>query len=313
MNIDELTDSELRGLLSLSAQLKATYKSSSSSSLPRPLTGTSVSMIFQKRSTRTRVSTETGMAMLGGHALFLGPQDIQLGVNESLRDTAAVLSRFNSLILARVFAHPDVQMLAKHSSVPVINALSDLYHPLQALADLLTLEEHFGEGGMEGKVLAWVGDGNNVLHDLAMGAVRLGMHVRVACPEGYEPDAEVMKKVQGHAQRKGGSLMMTRDPMAAVEGANVVVTDTWVSMGQEEEYEKRMRDFEGFQVNKAMMEKGAGKEGGKAGCVFLHCLPRHPEEVTDEVFYDEERSLVFPEAENRMWTVMAVMLSLVGK
>jgi len=317
MNIDELTDSELRGLLSLSAQLKATYKSSSASppSLPRPLLGKSVSMIFQKRSTRTRVSTETGMAKLGGHALFLGPQDIQLGVNESMRDTAAVLSRFNSLLLARVFAHPDVQMLAKHSSVPVINALSDLYHPLQALADLLTLEEHFGEGGMEGKVLAWVGDGNNVLHDLAMGAVRLGMHVRVACPEGYEPDEGVMEKVRGHAERKGGSVMMTRDPMAAVEGASVVVTDTWVSMGQEEEYEKRMRDFEGFQVTRAMMEKGAkkGKEGGKAGCVFLHCLPRHSEEVTDEVFYDEGRSLVFPEAENRMWTVMAVMLSLVGR
>jgi ornithine carbamoyltransferase len=317
MNIDELTDSELRGLLSLSAQLKATYKSSSASppSLPRPLLGKSISMIFQKRSTRTRVSTETGMAMLGGHALFLGPQDIQLGVNESMRDTAAVLSRFNSLLLARVFAHPDVQMLAKHSSVPVINALSDLYHPLQALADLLTLEEHFGEDGMEGKVLAWVGDGNNVLHDLAMGAVRLGMHVRVACPEGYEPDAEVMKKVKGHAERKGGSVTMTREPMAAVEGANVVVTDTWVSMGQEEEYEKRMRDFEGFQVTRAMMEKGAKVEskGGKAGCVFLHCLPRHSEEVTDEVFYDQGRSLVFPEAENRMWTVMAVMLSLVGK
>lgn len=313
MNIDELTDVELRDLLSLSAQLKKAYSSPSPPVLPRPCEGKSVSMIFQKRSTRTRVSTETGMALLGGHALFLGPQDVQLGVNESMRDTANVLSRFNSLLLARVFAHTDVQLLAKHSSVPVINALSDLYHPLQALADLLTLEEHFGKGSLQGKVLTWVGDGNNVLHDLAMGAARLGMHVRVACPVGYEPNGEIMHRVEWHAQRSGGSYVMERDPMTAAAGAHVIVTDTWVSMGQEEEYERRMRDFEGFQVTRRMMEQGAkGSNAGRPACVFLHCLPRHPEEVTDEVFYDPARSLVFPEAENRMWTVMAVMLSLVG-
>lgn len=304
MSIDDLTNDELKALLALSAQLKASYKHQNNPSSPRPLAGKSISMIFQKRSTRTRVSTETGMCLLGGHALFLGPQDIQLGINETLRDTANVLSRFNSLILARVFGHRDVQTLAQYSKVPVINALSDLHHPLQALADLLTLQEHFGE--VEGKTLAWVGDGNNVLHDLALAAARMGMNVKVACPKGYDPDGEIMASVRKHTQTHSRTLTMTRQPLEAVSGADVVVTDTWVSMGQEEEYEKRVADFEGYQVNDSLMSKA------NKGAVFLHCLPRHEEEVADEVFYDTERSLVFPEAENRMWTVMAVMLSMLG-
>ncbi|CAN0053470.1 unnamed protein product, partial [Phaeothamnion confervicola] len=204
-------------------------------------------MIFQKRSTRTRVSTETGMGLLGGRALFLGPSDVQLGVNESMRDTARVLSGFNSLILARVFGHADVMQLAAEASVPVINALSDLHHPLQTLADLMTLHEHFG--GLDGLTFSWVGDGNNVLHDLMLGAAKLGMGAHVATPTGYEPDAGVVALTRSLAQENGSKLLMTTDPQEAVAGADVVVTDTWVSMGQEDEYQKRDRDFAGYQVS----------------------------------------------------------------
>ena len=262
-------------------------------------------MIFQKRSTRTRVSTETGMAMLGGHALFLGPTDIQLGVNESMRDTAIVLSRFNSLILARVFAHSDITELAKYAEVPIINALSDLHHPLQTLADLMALQQHFGKD-LTGKTVAWVGDGNNVLHDLMLGSVKMGMNVNIATPSGYEANPTILAKTQELAAENNVSVMTTTVADEAVAGADVVVTDTWVSMGQEDEYKKRMQEFDGYQVNSDLMGKA------NPGAVFLHCLPRHPEEVSDEVFYSDA-SLVFPEAENRMWTVMAVMAAQLGK
>mmetsp|Transcript_14086 Transcript_14086/g.32611 ORF Transcript_14086/g.32611 Transcript_14086/m.32611 type:complete len:266 (-) Transcript_14086:28-825(-) len=263
-----------------------------------------MSMIFQKRSTRTRVSTETGMALLGGHALFLGPSDIQLGVNESMRDTALVLSRFNSLILARVYSHNDIMELAQYATVPVINALSDLHHPLQTLADLMALQEHFGS--LNDKTLSWVGDGNNVLHDLMLGAVKMGMHVRIATPTGYEPNPTILEKTQQLAQENHASVFTTTNASEAVVDAHVVVTDTWVSMGQEEEYAQRVSEFDGYQVNKELLQKA------NPNAVFLHCLPRHPEEVSDEVFYSDQ-SLVFPEAENRMWTVMAVMAAQLGK
>jgi len=306
MCIDQLTKSELQGLLDLSMHYKQLYADKSAPNLPRPLTGYSMSMIFQKRSTRTRVSTETGMAMLGGHALFLGPSDIQLGVNESMRDTANVLCRFNQLILARVFGHADVEELAKYSDVPVINALSDLHHPLQTLADLMTLQEHFGRDGLKGKTLAWVGDGNNVLHDLMLGSALLGMHVNVATPTGYEPNAAILERTHALAKISGSKISQTTLAAEAVQGAHVVVTDTWVSMGQESEYAKRVAEFDGYQVNSKLMAQA------DPGAVFLHCLPRHKEEVTDEVIYSKQ-SLVFPEAENRMWTVMAVMAAQLGK
>lgn len=273
--------------------------------LPKPLDGHSVSMIFQKRSTRTRVSTETGMFLLGGHALFLGPSDIQLGVNESMRDTAAVLSRFNDLVLARVYKHGDITELAKYSTVPIINALSDLHHPLQTLADLMALQQHFGKD-LSGKTVSWVGDGNNVLHDLMLGSVKMGMNVQIATPKGYEPDAKILAKTEELAKANGVTVMTTTVADDAVRGADVVVTDTWVSMGQEDEYAKRVKEFDGYQVNSALMKRA------NPGAVFLHCLPRHVEEVTDEVIYSDA-SLVFPEAENRMWTVMAVMAAQLGK
>lgn len=298
------SNDELKGLLQLSHQFKETYSDKSKPN-PQPLTGESMSMIFQKRSTRTRVSTETGMAMLGGHALFLGPSDIQLGVNESMRDTACVLSRFNSIILARVYAHADIIELAEYSSVPIINALSDLHHPLQTLADLMALQQHFGMD-LAGKTVCWVGDGNNVLHDLMLGSVKMGMNVRIATPKGYEANADIMALTLKLAAENNAEVFTTTVADEAVKGADVVVTDTWVSMGQEAEYAKRVAEFEGYQVNTELMAKA------NPGAVFLHCLPRHPEEVTDEVIYSDA-SLVFNEAENRMWTVMAVMAAQLGK
>jgi ornithine carbamoyltransferase len=288
----------------VSHQYKEIY-SEKSKPLPRPLNGHSVSMIFQKRSTRTRVSTETGMSLLGGHALFLGPSDIQLGVNESMRDTASVLSRFNDIVLARVYAHADILELAKYSTVPVINALSDLHHPLQTLADLMALQQHFGLD-LSGKTVAWVGDGNNVLHDLMLGAVKMGMNVHIATPKGYEPNADILAKTMELSKENSCQVVTTNVAADAVKGADVVVTDTWVSMGQEDEYAQRIKEFDGYQVNTELMGKA------NPGAVFLHCLPRHKEEVTDDVIYSDI-SLVFPEAENRMWTVMAVMAAQMGK
>ena len=309
VSIDQLSNEELRGLIDLSKELKDLYRGEGvdiAANKPKPLANHSIAMIFQKRSTRTRVSTETGMNLLGGQSLFLGPTDIQLGVNESMRDTAEVLSRFNTSILARVYDHKNIVELAKYSKVPIINALSDLHHPLQTLADLMALEQHFENENLNTKTLAWVGDGNNVLHDLLLGSVKLGMNVHIATPKGYEPDSNIVEIAKSEAQKTGAEIMQTNIAKEAVTGADVVVTDTWVSMGQEEEYKKRVMDFDGYQVNKELMTSA------NDGAVFLHCLPRHPEEVSDEIFYSE-KSLVFPEAENRMWTVMAVMAAQAGK
>ena len=292
---------EIIELLDISNEMKRWMKEGNNE---RPLLGKSMAMIFQKRSTRTRVSTETGMAFLGGHALFLGMSDIQLGKNETLKDTALVLSRFNDLILARVYGHEDVEELAKYSKVPVINALSDKFHPLQILADLMTVREHFGE--LEGLKIAWVGDGNNVCHSLMIGATRVGMHMSVATPKGYEPDKDVTEAARKIASEERVTLAFTNDPREAVRDADIIVTDTWISMGQDAEKEKRLRDFAGYQVTEEL-----GKLA-KPHWKFMHCLPRKPQEVSDEVFYSN-RSVVFDEAENRMYTVMAVMMKLLGK
>lgn len=306
MCISQLSNSELTGLIEHSIDMKkAWYNTPDVARKTKPLEGYSMSMIFQKRSTRTRVSTETGMFMLGGHGLMLGPQDIQLGVNESMRDTSNVLSRFNDIILARVFGHEDVVELDKYSEKPVINALSDKYHPLQTLADLMTLHEHW-DGNLKGKTLGWVGDGNNIIHDFMIGAIKQGMNVQVATPKGYECDADVVETAKQLATENGVSLVFTTDPMVASKGADVISTDTWVSMGEESQAAQKKKDFAGYQVNDNMMANAA------PGCVFLHCLPRKPEECTDEVFYSPA-SLVFPEAENRLWTVMAVTMELLGK
>jgi len=307
MSIGQLSQKELLELIKHSIAMKKDFKKNEAKARAvKPLTGYTVSMIFQKRSTRTRVSTETGLFLLGAHGLMLGPDDVQLGKNETMKDTSKVLCRYNDIILARVFGHGDVVELAEHSSSPVINALSDKFHPLQTLADLMTLHEHF-RGKLKGKTLTWVGDGNNVLNDLMIGAIKMGMNVRVATPGGsYETQEDVVAMAKSLAEEHKVELLFTTDPSVAATNSDVIVTDTWVSMGQEEEAKKRKRDFAGFQVNEEMFSL-ANKDA-----VFLHCLPRKPEEVTDEVFYSE-KSLVFPEAENRMWTVMSVVLFQMGK
>ncbi len=234
-----------------------------------------------------------------------GSEDIQLGKNESLLDTAKVLSRYNDIILARVYGHATIEELCKHATVPVINALSDTHHPLQGLADIMTLEQRWGgAGSTAGKTIAWVGDGNNILNTFLSAAPKFGYNVRYACPKGYEPPAAVVERASAEAKAAGVSVVGTHDPLVAVKGADCVVTDTWVSMGQEEEYQKRLRDFAGYQVTEAMVKRG----GANPDWVFLHCLPRKPQEVDDSVFYSG-RSLVWDEAENRKWTVMAVALA----
>jgi ornithine carbamoyltransferase len=237
--------------------------------------------------------------------MFLGKDDIQLGVNESLYDTSLVISSMTSCIVARVGPHSDVADLAKYSAVPVINALSDLYHPLQTIADVLTIHEAFPNSsarlGVEGMKIAWVGDANNVLFDLAIAAIKLGVHISVAAPNGYTipPTMREIILSAGKGVSSPGTLSETTVPEEAIKDADILVTDTWVSMGQEEETAKRLKAFNGYQITNELAKRGGAKPDWK----FMHCLPRHPEEVADEVFYSP-RSLVFTEAENRLWAAI---------
>jgi ornithine carbamoyltransferase len=268
------------------------------------LRGKSLAMIFQKPSTRTRVSFEVGMFELGGTALYLGANDIQLHRGETVADTARVLSRYVDAIMARVFAHQDIIDLARHATVPIINGLSDLLHPCQVLADYYTLRERRGK--LDGLKIAWVGDGNNVCHELILGAVKLGMSIEVATPQGYEPNQLVLRSAIRDAKARSPVPVVTTDPMAAVAGADVVYTDVWASMGQEDEKEARAQAFAGFMVTPEMMA-AAGPE-----CVFMHCLPAHRgEEVAAEVI-DGRQSVVLDEAENRLHVQKAVLMLLLG-
>jgi ornithine carbamoyltransferase len=265
----------------------------------QPLAGKSLGMIFMKSSTRTRVSFEVGAWQLGGHALFLSPRDIQLGRGEPIEDTARVLSRYVDGIMIRTFAHRDVEDLARYGSVPVINGLTDLLHPCQVLADLLTVRQHLG--GIDGKIIAWVGDGNNMANSWINAAYRLGFELRLACPEGYDPDPEILRRAQTAA-----AVRVVRDPAEAVRGAHVVNTDVWASMGQEEEQERRMRAFAGYTVDAKLMALAS------RDAIFLHCLPAHRgEEVAAEVI-DGPWSRVWDEAENRLHIQKAIMAVLMG-
>ena len=293
--IPDLTRDELYELLALARDLKSGARSD------RPLGGRTLAMIFAKSSTRTRVSFEVGMFQLGGHALFLSSRDIQLGRGEPMRDTARVLSRYVDGIMIRTFDHDDVTELAKHASVPVINGLTDLLHPCQVLADLMTAQERLGED-LTGRRVAWIGDGNNMANSWLNAAGRLGFEVRVACPEGYEPDAITLQRA-----RAATTVRLTRDPAEAAEGAHVVSTDVWASMGQEEEAAQRAEAFAGFQVDAARMERA------DPAAIFLHCLPAHRgEEVTEEVF-EGPRSFVFEEAENRLHVQKALLIRLLAR
>lgn len=295
----DLSTDEVRGLFDLTAELK-----SSPDKFRDRLTGKSLAMIFQKSSTRTRVSFEVGMFQLGGQALFLSGRDLQLGRGETIADTAAVLSRYVDGIMVRTYANRDVVELAEHARVPVINGLTDLLHPCQALADYFTLQEIFGD--LAGRKLAYVGDGNNVAHSLLLAASRVGMDVSVATPEGFEPEPEILHRAQKDAAAAGIKIEVGHDPQAAVTDASAVYTDVWASMGQEEEAELRRRAFQGFCVDGELMSKAL------AEAVFLHCLPCHRgEEVSAEVA-DGPQSRMFDEAENRLHTQKAILLWLMG-
>jgi ornithine carbamoyltransferase len=269
------------------------------------LKGQSLAMIFEKSSTRTRVSFEVGMFQLGGHALFLSSRDIQLGRGEPIADTAKVLSRYVDGIMARTFAHKTVTDLAENASVPVINGLTDLSHPCQAMTDYFTAWEHLGK--LKKKKIAWVGDGNNMAHSLMFGAPKLGMDIAVATPRGYEPDPVVAASAMADAKAAGTKIVLTHSIEEAVDDADVVETDVWASMGQEEEAEKRRRDFEGWQVTKRVMSLA------RKNAIFMHCLPAHRgEEVAADVI-DSKQSVVFDEAENRLHVQKAIMLLLMKK
>lgn len=290
---------ELQALLQFAAQLKAWKKEGKAYA---PLAGKTLGMIFSKASTRTRVSFEVGMVQLGGHAIFLGDKDSQLGRGETIADTARVLSRYVDGIMIRTYAHGDVIELARHANVPVINGLTDSFHPCQALADFMTMQEQFGE--LQGRKLAYVGDGNNMVHSLLIGAAQFGVRIAVATPPGYEPMESVVRDSERIAERTGGSIAVTHDPEAAVAGADAVYTDVWASMGQEAEAGKRLRDFQGFQVDAQLMAQA------QEHAVFLHCLPAHRGEEVAEDVIDGPQSLVFDQAENRLHVQKALLVAL---
>jgi ornithine carbamoyltransferase len=265
----------------------------------KPLAGKSLAMIFMKSSTRTRVSFEAGTWQLGGHALFLSPNDIQIGRGEPIADTARVLSRYVDGIMIRTFSHAQVEELAKFATVPVINGLTDLLHPCQVLADVQTVQQNFGT--IEGKRVAWIGDGNNMANSWINAAYRLGFDLTLACPEGYDPDASILKRAQSTAK-----VRVVRDPSEAADGADVVNTDVWASMGQESEQAVREKAFAGFIVDQKLMSRA------KPSAIFLHCLPAHRgEEVAPEVI-DGPQSRVWDEAENRLHIQKAIMANLMG-
>ncbi|NLE65029.1 MAG: ornithine carbamoyltransferase [Elusimicrobia bacterium] len=297
LSLSDYSSQEILNLLSLAKQLKL-----SPWQMSDLLKGKSIALIFQKPSNRTRVSFETGISDLGGNAIYLGPQDLDLGKRESTSDIAQTLSRYIDGIVARVFSHEDIIGLSKSSTVPVINALSDLLHPCQALADLLTVQERFLT--FRNIRFAYVGDGNNMVNSLLMACAKVGMSMSVATPKGYDPDPAQLHAARDIAERTGAEIHLTHDPKEAVEGARVVYTDTWVSMGQEEESAERLQDFQGYQVDGDLMSRAA------KDAIFMHCLPAHRgQEVSADVI-DGPRSVVFDEAENRLHVQKAVMVHL---
>jgi ornithine carbamoyltransferase len=268
-----------------------------------PLRGKVLGMLFQKPSLRTRVSFDRAMLDLGGHALYLSPTEVGLGERESVKDVARVLSRYVDIIMARVFRHADVAELAGAATVPVINGLSDLYHPCQALADLLTVRERFDS--LVGRRVVYVGDGNNVAHSLLLGGAHMGMHVTVIHPPGYEPRRSVLDEAARLADASGGSVTTATDPTAA-EGAEVLYTDVWASMGDESEAQQRSTAFAPYQLNGRLLDRAADS------AIVMHCLPAHRgQEITDEVI-DGPHSVVWDQAENRMHTQKALLLWLLG-
>jgi ornithine carbamoyltransferase len=297
IEIHDYTAVEVREIFELARDMKA-----NPSKFSRALDGQTLAMIFEKSSTRTRVSFEVGMFQLGGHALFLSARDIQIGRGEPIYDTAKVLSRYVDGIMARTFAHKTITDLAEYSTVPVINGLTDLSHPCQAMTDYFTAWEKLGD--LKGRKIAYVGDGNNMAHSLMFGASKVGMDIAVATPGGYKPDPEVVAQAKADADEARTKVTLTDSIDEAVRGADVVETDVWASMGQEEEAEKRRRDFSGWQVDRRVMSLA------KREAIFMHCLPAHRgEEVAAEVI-DSKQSVIYDQAENRLHVQKAILHAL---
>jgi ornithine carbamoyltransferase len=296
----DFSTEQLRGLVKLAHDVKRNPRSYRDA-----CEGLSLAMIFQKPSLRTRVSFQTGIYQLGGTGMYLGPKDIQLHRGETVSDTARVLSRYVDGIMARVFAHADIVDLARFADVPVINGLSDFNHPCQVLADLQTIDEKLG--GLKGRKLAYIGDGNNMAHSLLMGCAKFGMSVAVAHPHGYAPNPDLVTRTRECAAAHGSGVLITENPSEAVANADVVYTDVWASMGQEDEQAERLARFKGFQVNHDMMKRAL------PSAIFMHCLPAHRgDEVSAEVI-DGPGSVVFDQAENRLHAQKAIMIQLMGR
>ncbi|MCS7286266.1 MAG: ornithine carbamoyltransferase [Anaerolineae bacterium] len=299
--IADLSPEEILHILDLSARLKEEWKKGGNKPI---LAGKTLGMIFQKPSLRTRVSFEMAMRHLGGHAIYLSPDEIQLGKRESVADVARVLSRYVDAIMARVFSHKDLEELARYSSVPVINGLSDYSHPCQAMGDIFTIQEKVGN--IKGLKLAFVGDGNNVCNSLLFITSKLGMDMSVASPKGYEPRPEVVQKALEFASKSGSRITITNDPVEAVRDANIIYTDVWTSMGQEAEAEERAKVFPPYQVNSALVAKA------RPDVMVMHCLPAHRgQEITDEVA-DGPNSIIFDQAENRLHAQKGILAYLLA-
>ncbi|WP_136607113.1 ornithine carbamoyltransferase [Paenibacillus dokdonensis] len=301
LELDDYTPAEIQYLIELAVELKRKQKNGE---VYQPLKGKTIGLIFEKSSTRTRVSFEVGAFQLGAHALFLSKNDIQLGRGEIISDTAQVLSRYLDGIMIRTFGHHNVTDLAKYASVPVINGLSDLAHPCQVLADFQTVYEH--KGTLKGLKLAYIGDGNNMAHSLMIGGAKLGVHVSIASPEGYEPDVEVVKQSREIAKETGAEIVVTRSPQEAVKDADVIYTDVWASMGFEEEQKIREAAFKDYQVDEELAK------GAKSDYLFMHCLPAHRGEEVSAGVIDGKNSVIFDQAENRLHAQKALMAALMG-
>ena len=301
LSLHDLTKEEIKELIDLAIKLKEDKKNGI---VNQPLKGKTLGMIFTKSSTRTRVSFEVGMYELGGYPLFLSSADIQLGRGETIHDTAKVLERYLDGIMIRTYSHQDVLDLAEHADIPVINALTDLLHPCQVLADLQTIYEK--KGKLEGLKMAYIGDGNNMTHSLMFGCGKMGLDLSVATPKGYAPDSEVTRLAMEDFKESGATLTLTNDPIEAVKDADVIYTDTWVSMGMESEKAERVKLFKDYQVNSELVKNA------KDDYLFMHCLPAYRGyEVSDDVI-DGPNSIIFDEAENRLHAQKAVMVKLMA-
>lgn len=301
LTLANVSSEKILALLELAKKIKTKLQLGDSYT---PLKGKTLGMIFEKASTRTRVSFEVGMLQLGGHALFLSGKELQIGRGETISDTAQVLSEYLDGIMIRTFEHDRVEELAKYASIPVINGLTDMDHPCQAMADLLTIQEV--KGKLQGLKIAYVGDGNNVAHSLMLAAAKTGMHFSLACPKGYEPKAHVVQLAKEEANKQNGTLIITNDPIEAVYEADVIYSDVWTSMGQEAENSIRLESFKSYQINSALVKHA------KKDYIFMHCLPAHREEEVTAEIIDGPNSVVFHQAGNRLHAQKALLVDLMG-